>query len=72
MWGHRNQYLQYSLNTFHHYINDIKKATIVRSVENWGQYGVNRSNDNTFVFNHILGYDIVLFDDKDKNGYGIV
>ena len=33
---------------------------------NLEQYDVNCSNDNTFVFNRILGYNAALFDDVDN------
>ena len=37
------------------------------TVVNWEQYAINRSNDDAFVINRMLGYNIVLFDPVDKN-----
>ena len=31
----------------------------------WGQYAVCRTNDNTFIFNRMLGYNTALYDDID-------
>ena len=62
--GNRNQYLQYFLNDFYHDVDDLKKATILWSVAHWGQYAVCRTNDNSFVFNRMLGYNTALYDNK--------
>ena len=32
----------------------------------WGQYPVCRTNDNAFIFNRMLGYSTVFFDDIDN------
>ena len=37
------------------------------TVVNWEQYIINRSNDDAFVINRMLGYNIVLFDHVDNN-----
>ena len=60
--SNRNQCLQYYLNAFYHDVDDFKKATILWSVAHWGQYAVCRTNDNSFVFNRMLGYNTALHD----------
>ena len=64
--SNRNQNLQYSLNTFYHHINEMKKGTIFWSIGYCGQYPSCRTIDNAFIFNRILGYNSVLFDDIDQ------
>ena len=62
--GSRNQYLQYYLNAFYHDVNELKKATILLSVAHWGQYEVCRTNENAVLFNRMLGYNSVFYDNK--------
>ena len=64
--GHRNQYLQYCLNDFYHDINYIIKVTILWSCIHWIKLGISMLNDNVFVFNRILGYNIAIYDNVDK------
>ena len=64
-------FLVVETNVLHHFlntdgINEIKKATILWSVLNWGQYSTSRYNDSAFVFNWMVGYNTSLFDDVDK------
>ena len=49
IYGYRNQYLQYCLNSFYYDVDDLKKATILWTVVHWGQYDVCRTNDNAFI-----------------------
>ena len=66
--GHRNECLQYCLNTFYHNIYYIKKATILWSCVPWSKLGVSMLNENAFVYNKMLGYNTVIYNDVDKIG----
>ena len=41
----------------------FKKSTILWLVVYWGQYTICRTNDNASIFNRILSYNTVLYDD---------
>ena len=64
--GNINQCFKYFLNAFYRDITEIKKAIILWSVAHWSQYPLCRTNDNAFIFNWMLGYNIVLLNDLDK------
>ena len=64
--GHRNQCLQYCLNAFYHDVDDLRRATILWSIVHYNQYPNCRTNHNSFIFNRMLGYNTVLYDDIDN------
>ena len=70
--GYQNQCLQFCLNDFYNDVDNIKKATLLWSCAYWGKERISRLNDNAFVFNRMLGYNTVIFDEIDKNGNMIV
>ena len=65
MFGKKSKFT-ICLNAFYNDIGAIKKATILWSVAFWGQYATCRANDNTFIFNRMLGYNTILYDDVDN------
>ena len=64
--GHQKQYLQFCLNAFYNDVDNIKKATLLWSCAYWGKEIISRLNDNAFVFNRMLGYNTLIFDEIDK------
>ena len=64
--GNRNHCLQYCLNAFYHDVDGLKKTTILWSVVHWDHSPVCRTNNNAFIFNWMLGYNTVLYDDIDN------
>ena len=49
-------------SSFYHDISDVKKVTALLSVVNWFKSVVMHYNNNTFVFNQIVGYNTVCYD----------
>ena len=45
---------------------ELKKSTILWSVIHLGKYAICRNNDNSLIFNWMLGCDIVLYNDVDN------
>ena len=70
--GYQNQCLQFCLNAFYNDVDNIKKATILWSCDYWSKERICRLDDNALVFNRMLGYNIAIFDEIDKNGNMIV
>ena len=58
-----NQYLMYTLNAFYKDVDDLKKASVLWNVVKWSNKPKIRCNDDAFVFNRILGYNISFYDD---------
>ena len=52
----------YVLIEFYKNGNALKKASVLWKVVNWSNKPKIRCNDNSCVFNKILGYDTVFYD----------
>jgi len=60
--GKGNQCLQIALDVFYKKFNDLKHATVLWNLVSWSNTKMMHCNDNAFVFNRLLGYNIAFYD----------
>ena len=65
--GTDNQCIMYTLNGFYKGTDDLKKANFLWNVVNWSNKPKIRCNDNVFIINRMLGYNISVYDIRTKD-----
>ena len=55
------------LDAFYKDVDDLKHATVLWNLVNWSNTTIMRTNDNSFVFNRMLGYNTVFYDINTKD-----
>ena len=58
--GDDNQCLQFALSAFYKDVDKSTNANVLWNLVNWSNSTVMRCNDNGYIFNRMLGYNLSL------------